>query len=374
MSGSDGISVCHVLNAVDETSTEAEWAVQQAARDDVDEVTVVTFFDARPFGGDDAVSVRCLDVPGDDMFPSRSTFLELRRIVSRHSIVHMHHNHSGTFAKLAAAGTGTPAVVTEHNDHAGFTLEGRVGNGLTNPLAAEVVAVSEAVLDSFAWWERALLAGTPVSVVRNGVDVERIERARSLDWSVADVAPVDPDAVLVGSAGMLTEQKAQEVLLEAVDRANRTGDVPIELVVSGRGEKREALERQIANAEFGDRLHLLGFLEDRDHVHKMLHDVDVYAMPSRWEGFCVAALEALAAGNPCVFSDIPPFRDPFADVARFHPVDDAEALAAELVDLAASPAVRSELAERGHEHVIEEYSLQSTVDSYLELYAAHVTE
>lgn len=364
----DQLSICHVLNAVDETSTEAEWATRQAALDSVSSVTVLTLFQADSFSGADAVAVECLGVPGDGFRLSREQFRRLVDAVDRHDVVHTHHNHCGFYAKLAAAWAGTPVIVTEHNDHASFTLKGRVATALTNPLAEEVVCVSESVRDSLAWWERLFLATTDCSVVPNGVNLDRIEAARSLDWSVRGSVAIDPNATLVGSAGMLTEQKAHDVLIEAVDRANRASDRPIELVISGDGERRADLQRQIDDARHGDRMHLLGFLERRDQVYKLLHEIDVYAMPSRWEGFCVAALEAMAAGNPCVFSEIPAFAGPFEEHARFHPVDDPDALADELLALAAVESDRNALAAGASALVRDRYSIRSTVEAYLERY------
>jgi glycosyltransferase involved in cell wall biosynthesis len=213
------------------------------------------------------------------------------------------------------------------------------------------------------------LSDSTVSVVPNGVDLDRLNSAADRNWSVHDVVGIDPEAMLVGSAGMLTEQKAHDVLIEGVDRAKQQSDRPIELVISGDGELREDLGAQIERATHGDRLHLLGFLDEREQVYAMMDELDVYAMPSRWEGFCVAALEGLALGNAGLFSNIPEFTEPFGEVARFHEVDDPGDLAAKLLTLAGDEELRRNLGVKARKLVRERYSLEETTRTYLEQYA-----
>lgn len=365
------ISVCHVVNTVEDTTMAGDLATTQASSEEFDRVGILAWFDVERFRDMELVETVSLDVANTFRL-TRAQYAKAKSVLSEYDVAHTHHPHSGFYGKLIANRLGKPVVHTEHNNHNGYTRKGRIANGVTNLLADAVACVSESVRESFFGWEDAIMGDEKVSVIHNGVDIERLEAARKLEWNIHDVVDIDPDAVVVGSAGMLTEQKGHEVLLDAVDRANEVVRRPIELVISGRGPLRETLERGIAEAQFPDRLHLLGFLEARDHVYKMLHDIDVYSMPSRWEGFCVAALEAMAAENPCVFSNIPAFEIPFGNSARYHPVDDAEALANVLIDLVESPSERRELAQRGRQLVVDNYSLRSTVDAYLDWYRKHV--
>ncbi len=365
----EGISVCHVVNTVQDTTMAGDLATTQASLGEFDQVGVLAWFDVEAFENMDSVEIDSLNV-SNTIWITCSQYSKAKSVLSEYDIVHTHHPHSGFYAKLIAKRLGKPIVHTEHNNHGGFTKKGRTANGISNFLVDALVCVSESVRNSFFCWENALVKDTKVSVINNGVDIQRLEAARGLDWSIHDLVEIDPETIVVGSAGMLTEQKAHDTLIEAVDRANAKNERPIELVISGDGELRGQLKAQIADADYEDRLHLLGFLEKREQVYKMMHEIDIYAMPSRWEGFCVAALEAMAVGNACVFSDIEEFQKPFQDTAVFHPVDNAEILSNILVDISEDSEMRERLSTKSRDRIYNNYTLEQTTNKYIQQYMA----
>lgn len=362
------ISVCHVVNSVGDTSMPGDIATKQTTNESIGDVGILAWFGADWFFEDDLIDVSVLDVPSGQYRISREQYRRARRILSKFDVVHTHHPHSGFYGKLLARRMRKPVITTEHNNHGGYTRLGRFANGLTNLLVDSVVCVSSSVKDSFRTWERVLVDENALSVVSNGVNLDRIESAKITDWSVHDAARIDHEAILVGSAGALVEQKSHDVLIDAVDRVNEMDGPLMELVISGDGDRRHELEEQIEKADNPDRLHLLGFLETREHVYRMMDEIDVYSMPSRWEGLCVAAIEAMALGNPCVFSDIEAFTGPFHDIALFHPVGDASGLANELIELAENPGARETLGKRAKNEVRTRYSLSETADEYVDIY------
>jgi len=357
-----------VLNTVRGTSTVVDIANEQRQLEQINSVGVLAWSDVKSFNTDDYLNIHSLEVPNDALHITRSQYKTAKTILSEYDIIHTHRNHSGFYAKLIAKRLAKPIIVTHHNNHAGFSLKGRIANGATNMIADEVVCVSESVQDSFAWWERMVSPDHKLSVIHNGIDVDRLGAASQPEWSIHDAVEIDSEAIIVGSAGMLTEQKAHDILIEAVDQANENSDLPIELVISGDGELRGKLEQQIEDANYSNRLHLLGFLDERDMVYKMMHEIDIYAMPSRWEGFCVAALEAMAIGNACVFSDIPEFRRPFEDIAYFHEVDNYSELSRQIGALSNNIGKKEKLGKNAKEHISREYTIEATAKKYLQLY------
>jgi len=360
------MKVCFVVNAVGETSVPADIARALVTHTDTN-VDILAWFEAGEFRGSEAVPVTTLDAPGTALGINRSTYRDASRFLRSYDLVQTHHNHSGSFAKLIAARHGIPSVSREGNLREGFSRKGRVFNGTTNALAAAVVCNSRSVAESMLRWERLLVNDEDIHIIENGVDIEKLGQAQARAGSFDSVTSVDPEATLVANAANFTRQKAHVVLVRAISRASDQLETPIELALAGEGPLREQTEQIATALGIENQVHFLG-LVDRKEVYELLGQADIYAMPSRWEGFSAAALEAVASGTACVFSDIDPFVYPYEDVALFHPVDDAPRLGDRLVELAENDTLRAELGSRGRKLARENYAMSSIAARYRELY------
>ncbi|MDD3921729.1 MAG: glycosyltransferase, partial [Eubacteriales bacterium] len=110
--------------------------------------------------------------------------------------------------------------------------------------------------------------------------------------------------------------KNQAFLLEAFARLHR--EVPrAQLLLVGEGPDEAALRRQSEKLGLGDSVRFLGA---RNDVARLLMAMDVFALPSRFEGLSIAALEAQAAGLPCLLSDTLPRETCLTKQARYVPI------------------------------------------------------
>jgi glycosyltransferase involved in cell wall biosynthesis len=106
-----------------------------------------------------------------------------------------------------------------------------------------------------------------------------------------------------------------------------SGIATVHVVVAGEGPDRDRLAALAAELGLGGRVHFLG---QRDDVARVLHTIDVFALPSRFEGSSVALLEALAAGRACIVGDIPELTAVAGRAALAVTPGDAPAIAAAL--------------------------------------------
>jgi 1,4-alpha-glucan branching enzyme len=352
----DPIRVLVVLEHADESSIPLEVAAGiETAAADIDQ-TVCAFRppDEQTFG----VGVVSLD--GGTRLDPRP-YRRLDRLVREADVVHAHPIAVGAVVRVLAAAHGVPVLTTEHNT--AYSPPQRLVKGTTNTLSDLVVAVSDASAADRHAWERALLrvADVRTTVVHNGIDVATVrERADR-------PAPVDlPDGVLVGAGGRLVAQKNLETLVEAVGLL--ADEHPsLQVVITGDGPRRDALEATAREHGVRDRLTFTGFLPERADVHALLAHLDLYAMPSWHEGCPVAAIEALAAGLPVVASDIPPLREVVADAGVYAPPDDETAVADAIGSLASDAQRRASLSAAARERA-DAFSLDDTVATYAELY------
>jgi glycosyltransferase involved in cell wall biosynthesis len=192
-------------------------------------------------------------------------------------------------------------------------------------------------------------------VVPLGIDVERFANAKP---ALAHTGRI------IGTVGRLTEQKGQRTLLAAVPAVlERFPDARFVLV--GDGELRRELELLAR----GLPVELTGF---RDDVPALLASFDVFACPSRFEGLCVAVLEAQAAGIPVVATPVGGMRDTVVpgETGTVVPVDDAAGLAAAIVWVLDNPPAATALAAEAKRRVGERFTERRMIDDTLRLYEA----
>src|SRR5207253_112178 len=103
------------------------------------------------------------------------------------------------------------------------------------------------------------------------------------------------------TVGRLERQKGFDTLLEALPR---WPDCTLQIV--GIGSERAELESRARSLGLAARVEFLGF---RDDVATLMTRADLYVQPSRWEGFGIAAVEAMASGLPVVCSDVAGLRE-----------------------------------------------------------------
>src|SRR5690606_12170050 len=98
---------------------------------------------------------------------------------------------------------------------------------------------------------------------------------------------LSPDAPVIGMVGRLIEQKGIEYGLRAF--AAVAPDYPdARLLISGEGPLRNKLEALAASLGVKDRVQFLGWRED---VLRIFAALDIFLMPSLWEGFGLVLLE-----------------------------------------------------------------------------------
>lgn len=157
-----------------------------------------------------------------------------------------------------------------------------------------------------------------------------------------------PEGMVVGMAGRISlKQKGQETFVRAAARLVEQGS-PVHFAIAGEGRDLPALRELIGELGLEGRVSLLGQVAP---IERFLSAVDVIAIPSRFEGLPLIALEALRLGVAGVAANIDGLNDVWPPPWLVEP-GDPEALAAGLARLLAMPAgERSKLIGLGRERV-----------------------
>jgi glycosyltransferase involved in cell wall biosynthesis len=178
-----------------------------------------------------------------------------------------------------------------------------------------------------------------VSTIHNGVP-DRL----------APLLPRIRPGLLVGAVGRLAQQKGFDTLIRAlrdVDDAT--------LVLVGDGGERTSLERLARQLGVADRIVWAGWNDD---ARAYLPSFDVFALPSRFEGFPLAVLEALLARTAVVASDVGSTAEAVQHekTGLLVPPNDPAALARAIRRLLADEQLRVRLGEEGRRLVLARFT------------------
>jgi L-malate glycosyltransferase len=200
--------------------------------------------------------------------------------------------------------------------------------------------------------------GKPVTVIPYGVDLEQFcpqPRRPSSD-------------VTIGSVGRLSPEKGLHYLLQAF--AQIGAEQPrVRLLLAGDGPERQRLERLAARLRLADSVDFLGEIP-HEQVPQVLARLDIFAMPSTYEGFGVAAIEAAAMEVPVVASNVYGIPDVVDDgvTGLLVPPKDVSALAQTLRSLTTDEERRRQMGRAARAFVAERYSWEENTAQMEALY------
>lgn len=154
----------------------------------------------------------------------------------------------------------------------------------------------------------------------------------------------------------LKPEKGLPLLIEAF--TNIASLRPIQLWLVGEGPERAALEQQIAASPAHSQIHLLGAQTD---IPALLVKSDIFVLPTLIEGMSNALLEAMAAGLPCVTSDIPVNQEVITHGVNglLFKTNNVTSLTEQLTRLVTDPALQARLGTAARAHVVEKYSVEN---------------
>jgi len=193
-------------------------------------------------------------------------------------------------------------------------------------------------------------------VLHNGIDFP--EANPEIDYSAQRIAIL----------GRLSREKGIDLALSAFhsisDKFPRA-----RLILIGDGKERDDLVKQAKTLNIIQKVDFKGFRED---YREVLTTCSHMVIPSLWEGFSFAKLEAMRIKLPVISFDIPGIRDVFIDesVIRLVKPYDVDALANAMADLLQSPDLSRKLGENGFLHAKLHYHLPQVVSKLEEIFNA----
>jgi glycosyltransferase involved in cell wall biosynthesis len=284
-------------------------------------------------------------------------------LAARPTIVHTFLLTGSLYGRFAAMMAGVPVVIgTEVNiyEHK-RAAHARVERWLMRGTDA-VIASAQSVKDFYI--KQVAADPAKVEVIYNAVDWSQLKTTMSRD-QFRDSAGVPRDVVVAGIIARLTRQKAHRVLFDAL--AQHPGLQRLHLLVVGDGELRDELRQRVESLGIQQRVHFMGARRDLGNI---LGSVDLFAMPSLWEGLPLSLVLAMGAGLPVVATRVAGIPEVVQDTVSGFLVspDNSAELGDALARVAADPALRRSAGEAARAYVRPRFGVDQYVSSITDLY------
>lgn len=200
-----------------------------------------------------------------------------------------------------------------------------------------------------------------VTTIQNGVNCANIVRLAGPGGRVAD------GKVVLCSAGRLEHQKGYDLLIAACQLLPEDVRNRIQLLIAGSGSQEATLRRQIDEAGLAGVVRLLGY---QDNPYPLIAGADICIFSSRYEGFSIAAAEAMALGCPVIttrVTGIPELLTHGVDAIIADEIAPAS-LRDAMLTLIHDAGLRARIGARGKALAAERFDIATTSGRYLALY------
>lgn len=203
---------------------------------------------------------------------------------------------SEVFTVMSAVGMNDIRIIVHsHNDSVKTIKRHKFLRPLLNCISDEKLACSKRAAE-FMFGKKEM---DKVRIINNSIDLEKYKYCPEVRKQMREKFGITDEVYVVGHVGRMCYQKNTIFLIELFNEICQK-DKNTKLLLVGDGEDHDKVEETIAKYGLEERVILLGMC---DNVEQLMQMMDVFILPSRFEGLPVVLVEAQAAGLNCICSD-----------------------------------------------------------------------
>lgn len=240
---------------------------------------------------------------------------EFRRILAEgnYDVVHLHTKHWKSFlVEQIAKEVGVKKIIIHAHSSGIDTLDkekrekeirlhNQVRENLWEGIATDFWTCSWRAAD-FIFGNK--IPESKIKIMNNAIDLLVYAYHPETRKKYREILGIRDNECIIGNVGRFVYPKNQEFLIEVfseVCKSNKKGQNNYKLLLVGAGEREQEYRKIVQEKELTENVIFAG---QRTDVPALLQAMDIFCLPSRFEGFPIALIEAQAAGLPCLVSNL----------------------------------------------------------------------
>lgn len=183
-----------------------------------------------------------------------------------------------------------------HN-HCGNSVNKKAGinNFLFKGYTTRMSDLKLACSDAAFYWGFSSNVGEP-EIIKNGINLDRFSFNYNFRSEIRHVYDIDDNKIVIGHIGRFSIEKNQKFFVKL---SKELGEKYV-FICAGEGNTKNELLNEVKCEGVDDRFRIMSFTNETEKLYSAM---DIFMMPSLYEGLPIVCVEAQANGLPCIFSD-----------------------------------------------------------------------
>ena len=305
---------------------------------------------------------------GNTLQKQISVYKKLKKLFlkAHYDCVHIHSDVSYKVigAALAAKHSGVKKIII-HSHAAG--VDGnhrkmkRIIHGLCRKPLKKMGTQFVACSYLAAQWMFPNIERGAITIINNGIDIEKFRYDPETRSKLRKELNINDNTTLLGHVGRFAYQKNHDFLVAIMDQIREKG-LDMKLILIGEGPDEDRIKDMVRKMNLDEYIMFYG---TSNRVNDLFQAMDIFLLPSHFEGLPIVGVEAQTAGLPVIFSDCITREAKLTDEVSFLPIDEesVEKWIGKIEELSAYE--RADTSETIKE---KKFSLQDTIEEFLALY------
>jgi len=230
------------------------------------------------------------------------------------------------------------------------------------------------------WTNSYLTNNVDLVHVNSEIEKEKVHRIYKTSYDKFKVIPQGVDIpervpekeseyVNILCVGRLQFTKGQYELVQIYNKLQSSTKVGTKLIlVGGDGGDRSKIELFVKGNRLSRKVEIIDFISDLEKLREFYEKADIFVLPTRYESFGLANVEAMAYKIPVVTYAVGAIPEVLKRGAALIEPFDKDAMAKTLLTLIEDENLRKKLGEEAYDYVRKNYSWSKTVDRFYDLY------
>ena len=210
----------------------------------------------------------------------------------KYDIVHAHMTLTNFFPLFVAGLCGIKIRVSHSHMAGKITIKSKLLSFLSCKVATDYFACGENA-------GKYLYGCREFQIINNAIELDKYSPNAETRKIQRNKLGINEETTVLGHVGRFTYQKNHERIIDIFGKFNKINPDSVLLLVGG-GEKYQEITRIVSEKKLKDKVIFTGIIDD---VYNVIQVMDLFLLPSFYEGLCLAAVEIQAGGIPCLFSD-----------------------------------------------------------------------